>query len=496
MAYTLKSVRYMDKPRHILLQNSNGPCPLLAAANALLLQGTLSLPPQAIRSNVASISDVVNMLAERALKGQGGGTIGSSSEGKRDESSSSSSSLISLQDDNRQYHIHEVMTLFPSLQYGMDVNPKFQMGPTGYEYTMGLSVFDLMGVELVHGWLVDEQDIEVASIIGSRSYNELVEMMIRGNEAKEEMEKLVLQMDQLKKDNGERGEEEKEQEIIMKEENAQESSVVEQELMILQSKLDEMTEVYHHGQVIGHFLSNTSTQLTYTGLMELHNHVKEGSMCVFFRNNHFATMTKHSGILYLLVTDLGYANVPEVMWEKLDDINGDTEYADEKFARTQPRNDISAALGPTLTPEQMLAQSSVAEADYQLALQLSRNERAIDEQEGKMIAAATEASLHVYNMEQHGIAGGGTTVNDTATADMDEEYQADVARAAMAAAREEEDRMVAMQLQAQFEEDAARENRLAGQQTGRDQNRPQAQNQQGMMNRRQKKEKGGGCIIS
>jgi Protein of unknown function (DUF544). len=399
------------------------------------------------------------------------------------------------------------MKLFPSLQYGMDVNPKFLMGPTGYEYTMGLSVFDLMNVELVHGWLVDEQDVEVASIVGSRSYNELVEMMIRGNEAKEEMEKLVLQMDELEKDDvGESGEGKTEQEIEP-ENNVQGSSVVEQELIMLQSKLDEMTEVYHHGQVIEHFLSNTSTQLTYCGLMELHNHVKEKSMCVFFRNNHFATMTKYNGILYLLVTDLGYANVPEVMWEKLDDINGDTEYADENFIKTQPRNDISAASGPTLSPEQMLAQSSVAEADYQLALQLSRNERAIDEQEGKMIAAATEASLHAYNMEQHGLLG----LNDTqkegihggaaaaAPTDesllMDAEYQADIARASMAAAREEEDRMVAMRLQAQFEEDAARE------QGARQQNRALAQSQQtgagsgSMVSNRRQKKKGDGCII-
>lgn len=424
------------------------------------------------------------MLADKALKGQSEGTANTSTP------SLLSSSL--QEDDNRQYHIDEVMKLFPSLQYGMDVNPKFQMGPTGYEYTMGLAMFDLMGVELVHGWLVeDEEDVEVAKIIGSRSYNELVEKMIRGNEAKEEMDSLMMQMDSLLN----KGENMTLVDKQVVSESVPGQSIMEQERILLQAKLEELTEVYHHGQVIGHFLSSTSTQLTYTGLMELHNHVKEGSMCVFFRNNHFATMTKHGGILYLLVTDLGYANVPEVMWEKLDDINGDTEYADENFCKTQPRGDMSAAPGPTLSPEQMLAQSSVAEADYQLALQLSRNERAIDEQEGKMIAAATEASLHAYNMEQQGLAfhddaqnGGvdGAAVSIDESLLVDAEYQADVARASLAAAREEEDRMVAMQLQAQFEEDAAREQ--VAQQQQPPQNRAQA------LGRRQKK-KGEGCII-
>jgi hypothetical protein len=36
--------------------------------------------------------------------------------------------------------------------------------------------------------------------------------------------------------------------------------------------------------------------------MELYNHVAPDSLCLF-RNNHFCTMTKHEGVLYLLVTD-------------------------------------------------------------------------------------------------------------------------------------------------------------------------------------------------
>ena len=46
------------------------------------------------------------------------------------------------------HHINELLTLFPSLQHGMDVNPKFTLGPTGCEYTNGLGAFDIMGVDL------------------------------------------------------------------------------------------------------------------------------------------------------------------------------------------------------------------------------------------------------------------------------------------------------------------------------------------------------------
>ena len=49
------------------MQNENGPCPLLAASNALLLRGTINLPSACIRSGAASLEEVINMLAEKAM---------------------------------------------------------------------------------------------------------------------------------------------------------------------------------------------------------------------------------------------------------------------------------------------------------------------------------------------------------------------------------------------------------------------------------------------
>lgn len=95
------------------------------------------------------------------------------------------------------------------------------------------------------------------------------------------------------------------------------------------------------GQVAEDFFRETASQLTYYGLSKLHQEVRELSLaservfiigreevlslpdmpldahtlsqvrerqlCVFFRNNHFSTMFKYEGKLYLLITDLGYA---------------------------------------------------------------------------------------------------------------------------------------------------------------------------------------------
>ena len=38
-------------------------------------------------------------------------------------------------------------------------------------------MFDLLGIPLVHGWLVDPQDATTAAVFGNKSYNELVEML-------------------------------------------------------------------------------------------------------------------------------------------------------------------------------------------------------------------------------------------------------------------------------------------------------------------------------
>ena len=47
-----------------------------------------------------------------------------------------------------------------------------------FEFTPECIVFDLLSIGLYHGWLVDPQNTEIASAIGSLSYNQLVEKII------------------------------------------------------------------------------------------------------------------------------------------------------------------------------------------------------------------------------------------------------------------------------------------------------------------------------
>mmetsp|Transcript_15687 Transcript_15687/g.32781 ORF Transcript_15687/g.32781 Transcript_15687/m.32781 type:complete len:533 (-) Transcript_15687:151-1749(-) len=444
MAYQIKSIRYRNEPRKILLQNENGPCPLLAAANALLLRGVITLPPECVRNGVASTDDIVNILADRAITLQ-----------QNNKTIVSHSDVDGNDHSHHEFHLNEVLGLLPNLQHGMDVNIKFTTGPSGVEYTKNLAAFDLLGVELVHGWLLDPQDVETLSVIGNKSYNELIELVILGNEAKDAVTKLEEQIEVREKllsgsnlegvegsqidgqttktgsatgddaspkvGNGDAVSTELTQ-TGMKAEDAgnqpsESASAISQnllqpkslsveekdnllkEIIAIKEEISDLSAKISQSEVVNSFFATTSHQLTYHGLHELHNYVKQDTIGVFFRNNHFCTITNHDGILYLLVTDLGYSNVPEIVWEKIDAIDGDTELFNEFFKMPQPREELKAADRPTISPELLLAQRNQAESDYQLALAMSRGQAPtnMDDDEGRLIDAATELSLRSYH---------------------------------------------------------------------------------------------------
>ncbi len=267
--YTLKAVSFFSSERrHVLLQNKNGPCPLLALCNVLILRNDMTLPSNIVNRGEVKFDELVSLLADLAVaRSQEGAFRNSDGE-----------ILPTPQLD-------ELLSLMPSLQHGLDVNPKFTAGVTGYEYTDKLVPFDLFGVELVHGWLCDPSEPEYG-IVKDKTYNELVNFIITGQEGGKEDDSLMA--------------------------STQAASV---------------------------FLDASAHQLTYFGLTQLHEHLRSNSLCVFFRNNHFSTIFKHDSRMFLLVTDQGYASVSQIVWEQLGAIDGDTEYVDSNFEKSGVRDD-------------------------------------------------------------------------------------------------------------------------------------------------------------
>jgi len=239
------------------LQNENGPCPLIATVNCLLLDGTAVLPANSVASQQASLAVVVDVLANHAL------------------------TVLSTESS---YYVQEVMDYLPTFQYGLDTNPHLLDGT--FEYTaQQLAAFEATGLPVVHGWMVDPDDTELTRIVTqSPTYNQCMERLVRA-----------------------------------------------------QTKEDIDAQEQADCQKLQQFLESSAHQLTPTGLWHLHTTVDTAA--VLFRNNHFATVVKHLECLYVLVTDAGYADQPGVVWERLDVIDGDTEYTNAHFESHAPAYD-------------------------------------------------------------------------------------------------------------------------------------------------------------
>ncbi|KAF5734456.1 hypothetical protein HS088_TW16G00905 [Tripterygium wilfordii] len=147
-----KTIQFLGRTTPIVLQNDNGPCPLLAICNVLLLRNNLNLSP-----DIAEVSQekLLSLVAERLI-----------------DSNSDVHNKDAGYVENQQQNIADAIDLLPRLATGIDVNIKFRK-VDDFEFTRECAIFDLLDIPLYHGWIVDPQDYETTNAIGSKSYNEL-----------------------------------------------------------------------------------------------------------------------------------------------------------------------------------------------------------------------------------------------------------------------------------------------------------------------------------
>ncbi|XP_045074320.1 ubiquitin carboxyl-terminal hydrolase MINDY-2 isoform X1 [Coregonus clupeaformis] len=284
--YHIKWIKWNEENTPIITQNENGPCPLLAIMNVLLLAWKVKMPPM---MEIITAEQLMEYLGDYIL------------DAKPKE-------ISEAQRLNYEQNMSDAMAVLHKLQTGLDVNVKFT-GVRVFEYTPECIVFDLLDIPLYHGWLVDPQMGDMEKAVGNCSYNQLVEK-------------------------------------------------------IISCKQSDSSELAGEGFVAEQFLHSTATQLTYHGLCELTSTVQEGELCVFFRNNHFSTMIKFKGQLYLLVTDQGFLTEEKVVWESLHNVDGDGNFCDSEF-RLRPPSD----------PETVYrGQQDQIDQDYLMALSLQQSQ--------------------------------------------------------------------------------------------------------------------------
>lgn len=151
--YKTKVIQFLGRSTPIVLQNDNGPCPLLAICNVLLLRNSLHLNLDAPE---VSLQKLLSLVAEKLIDSN------SNTQDKDD------GYLI-----NQQQNIADAIDLLPRLATGIDVNVQFRK-INDFEFTRECAIFDLLDIGIYHGWIVDPQDTATASAIGSKSYNTLV----------------------------------------------------------------------------------------------------------------------------------------------------------------------------------------------------------------------------------------------------------------------------------------------------------------------------------
>ncbi|KAJ5957987.1 uncharacterized protein N7479_005137 [Penicillium vulpinum] len=338
--YTIRHIRWTDQSGRlvespILVQNQNGPCPLLALINALVLRANPNTRPPIVRALSTREQISLGLLIEAMFE-----------------------ELTTCLGPEEEFPDIEALTQFLTMLHtGMNVNPRLTMdsmeGFGTFLETSDLRLYSTFGIPLIHAWLAPWSSPVHAAMSRTAQYYEDIQMLPF---RRQELEDRVGRGETL----------EPEEENIMA------------DIQIIQ----QFVEI------------ENATQLSPFGLTQLSTKLTPGSVSILFRNDHFSTLYKHpqSHQLYTLVTDAGYAGHAEVVWESLVDVTGfNTEYYSGDFrpvgAGPSATSDPAPAPGtsnePTHSPganetsksPEPTQEQSDADYAYALSLQFQEEER-------------------------------------------------------------------------------------------------------------------------
>merc|ERR1712137_245521 len=176
-------------------------------------------------------------------------------------------------------------------------------------------------------------DERAFNAFGHLSYNQVVERLI----AFEEAQQFVMNASAEGSAEAQHA-----QEALDAQEHTEDNAIGDEQ----DTRTQEMIKVIEESMPIKEFMDGSASQLSYEGLLTLHRAVRERELAIFYRNSHFSAMLKYSGDLYLLCTDIAFAN-SEMVWERLDEVDGDTVYCDANFIMNVASNfDIAISPAP------------------------------------------------------------------------------------------------------------------------------------------------------
>ncbi|KAI3205319.1 hypothetical protein DTO027I6_5318 [Penicillium roqueforti] len=340
--YTIRHIRWTDQSGQllespILVQNQNGPCPLLALINALVLRANPNAHPPIVRALSTREQISLGLLIEAMFE-----------------------ELTTCLGPDEEFPDIEALTQFLTMLHtGMNVNPRLTMNSTEgfgtFLETSDLGLYSTFGIPLIHGWLASWSSPTHAAMSRTAQYYEDIQMLPF---RRHEFEERVARGEALEP--------------------------AEENIMADIQTIQRFVEI------------ENATQLSPFGLTQLSTKLTPGSVSILFRNDHFSTLYKHpqSHQLYTLVTDAGYAGHAEVVWESLVDVTGfNTEYYSGDFrpvgagpsapsgpdpavlqASNEPATHSPEANEGSKSPE-LTQEQSDADYAYALSLQFQEEER-------------------------------------------------------------------------------------------------------------------------
>ncbi|KAJ5146561.1 uncharacterized protein N7515_001125 [Penicillium bovifimosum] len=364
--YTIRHVRWTDQSGRllespVLVQNQNGPCPLLALINALVLRANPEAQPPIVRALSTREQISLGLLIEAMFE-----------------------ELTTCLGPDQEFPDIEALTQFLTMLHtGMNVNPRLTMDSTEgvgtFLETNDLRLYSTFGIPLIHAWLASWSSPTHAAMSRIAQYYDDIQMLPF---RKQEFEDRIT-----------RGE------ALTPEE---------------ESTMEDIQTIQQFVEI------ENATQLSPFGLTQLSSKLAPGSVSILFRNDHFSTLYKHpqSHQLYTLVTDAGYAGHAEVVWESLVDVTGfNTEYysgdfrpvgagPSENSGPAGPRTSSAPAAQPVNeapgTPEPSQEQSD-ADYAYALSLQFQEEEQRASAREGQergpRVPARTSSAANVMGSQ-------------------------------------------------------------------------------------------------
>lgn len=358
--YSIKQINWLSDPDSgmrrspILTQNANGPCPLLALVNALVL----SAPPTE-----------TNALYD-ALQAREQITLGLLLDVVFEE-------LVRRNERHGRElpDIDDLYSFLINLHTGMNVNPRFvasdhsteivgmyDTSPGTFEQTHDMKLYGTFGLGLVHGWMIPyASDDHKAFERAAQSYDDAQNVQFREEEL---------------------------------EEKASATGLSDQEQQMAQDIL-----------IIKRVMASYPSQLTEYGLGVITKWMRPGQIAILFRNDHFSTLYKEprTGTLMSLVTDAGYASHDEIIWESLVDISGSRSQfysGDFRTVGLTSAGRPTESINDLVQPNGNLNHVSTEQEDHDLALALQLQEEENQREE----AAAADRRRHEEELSQQFLA--------------------------------------------------------------------------------------------